>query len=111
MCKCCVTYLLTIILGDFNLPKINWVDVGTVYDGIPDIMFDCMSSLGMIQFVIEATGIGNTGIENILDLVFSNDPLSVNIDSMHPPLSTSDHNLIEFEVFFPQAGMISGTPS
>ena len=90
-----------IILGDFNLPKINWLKSKTVFDGIHNVIFDCMSSLGMTQFITDVTRISNSGTANILDLVFSNDPLSINVNATLPPLSTSDHNIIEFEVFFP----------
>ena len=77
-----------IVLGDFNLPKINWLKSETVIrviDGIHNVIFDCMSSLGMTQFITDVTGISNSGTANILDLVFSNDPLSINVNAMLPP--------------------------
>ena len=95
------------ILGDFNLPKINWLKSETVIDGIHNVIFDCMSSLRMTQFITDVTRISNSGTANISDLVFSNDPLSINVNATLPPLSTSDPNIIEFEVFF----LITNHPS
>ena len=60
-----------------------------------------MSSLGMTQFVCEPTRVSKTNSDNILDLIFSNDPISVHVSNHMPPLSTSDHHIIEFSIFFP----------
>ena len=86
----------TIILGDFNLPCIDWSNSHVKIDGIHDCIFNCMSSLGMSQLVTQPTRIANTGHSNILDLIFSNDPLSIGVINYLPPFSTSDHMTIEF---------------
>ena len=65
----------TIILGDFNLPSIDWPNSFTKIDGIHDTIFNCMSSLGMHQIVTQPTRITNTSQTSILDLIFTNDPL------------------------------------
>ena len=58
-----------------------------------------MSLLGMSQFVCDPTGMSESNNNNILDLIFSNDPLSVHVADHLAPLSTSDHHVIEFSIF------------
>ena len=90
----------TIVLGDFNLPFINWSNSCVRNDGIHDSIFDCMTSLGMSQIVTQPTRISNTGQSSTLDLIFTNDPLSINIVNYMPPFSTSDHLMIHFEIYY-----------
>ena len=90
----------TIVLGDFNLPFINWSNSCVRNDGIHDSIFDCMTSLGMSQLVTQPTRISNTGQSSTLDLIFTNDPLSINIVNYMPPFSTSDHLMIHFEIYY-----------
>ena len=59
-----------------------------------------MSSLGMSQLVTQPTRISNTGQSSTLDLIFTNDPLSINIVNYLPPFSTSDHLMIHFEIYY-----------
>ena len=93
----------TIILGDFNLPSINWSNSFTKIDGIHDTIFNCMSSLGMHQIITQPTRITSTSQTSILDLIFTNDPLSTNIIDYLPPFSTSDHLMIHFSVYYHSA--------
>ena len=62
----------TIVLGEFNLPNIDWIENDLTLDGIHDVMYDCFSSLGFTQFLNEPTRISNSGNNNILDLILSN---------------------------------------
>ena len=93
----------TVVLGDFNLPKIDWQKLDSVNDGIHDLVFNHMSQLGFTQFVSEPTRYNNSSIGNILDLIFSNDHLAVNIavniEDYHSPLGNSDHSIINFNVY------------
>ena len=61
--------------------------------------FDMFSSMGFHQFVSEPTRLNINGAGNILDLVLCNNPLSVNVDCVREPFSTSDHCIIDFSVF------------
>ena len=54
----------------------------------------------MSQLVTQPTRITNTGQSNILDLIFTNDPLSINIVNFLPPFSTSDHLMIDFVIYY-----------
>ena len=103
----------TFIAGDFNLPKINWSNNNADFDGLHDVFLNCMSSLGMAQLVTEPSRYDSFN-RNILDLVFTNDPLAVDITNMLPPFSTSDHTQIEFSISLPASTQNStpvGTPS
>ena len=98
----------TFILGDFNLPDIDWANHITIHDGVDDIFMNCMSTLGMTQFVREPTRLSHSNAENILDLILSSDISSVQISDTLPPISTSDHLLLSFNVFIPHP--TSSTP-
>ena len=98
----CVKYT-TFICGDFNFPDIDWIALKTKFDGINDVFLNAMSSLGMTQFVSEPTRLSSCSTENVLDLIFSNDSCSVQICDILPPISTSDHNVIEFTIFPPHS--------
>ena len=89
-----------VILGDLNLPEINWETLETKLDGVHDVMLDCFSSLGLNQFVNFPTRYSTSGRGNILDIILSNDPMFVDVLDNHPPLGTSDHAMIEFCLYF-----------
>ena len=91
--------ITTLILGDLNFPDINWMKSTFKTNGIDDVFFNGMSLLGMNQFVCDPTRMSKFNNNNILDLIFSNDPLSVHIADHLAPLSTSDHHVIEFFIF------------
>ena len=85
----------TIIVGDFNLPKIDWGK-----NEFPsDVIYDSLNSSGFEQFVHEASRITSAGSTNILDLIFCNNPIGVNVDMLDSPISNSDHATILFSVF------------
>ena len=85
----------TFICGDFNLPNINWLTNNVILDDVHSNFFDFMSSHGMTQFVHQPTRHSSSGTDNVLDLIFSNDSLSVIITDIGHPLGMSDHATIE----------------
>ena len=89
------------ILGDFNLPHVNWSTNVTKIDGIHNAFVDCLSQLGFTQFIHEPTRVNSECMGNILDLVFCNDTIGTNIDQLLAPFSTSDHSMIKFSIFVP----------
>ena len=66
---------------------------------IHDVVFNHLSELGSIQFVDQPTRLNNTATGNILDLIFSNDPMPINIETYGSPIGSSDHCIINFNVF------------
>ena len=91
----------TYICGDFNLPNINWLNNCAAFDDVHDVFYEFLSSMGMTQFILQPTRHSSFGTNNILDLIFSNDPFSVTVTDIGPPLSSSDHAIIEFTICLP----------
>ena len=80
--SCCV-------IGDFNLPKVNWLDLTYLSDSVHDVIVYCFIKAGFNQVVDFPTG-----YDAILDLIFTNDTLLFSQISCHAPFSNSDHNCI-----------------
>ena len=64
------TFMRVIIMGDFNLPEVDWNFYSAPANVIYDSLLDFVNEYGLTQFVTEPTRIGKSGCENILDLVF-----------------------------------------
>jgi hypothetical protein len=85
-----------ILMGDFNLPSINWEN-GTIKPSpqygtcINQKMLDIMSDNNMEQIVTEPTR-----ENNILDLCFTNNPGLVQNLEVEPGIS--DHNMVKIAV-------------
>ena len=99
-----------VLLGDFNLPDMNWIIPEAKLDGVHDLLLNCFSSLGLTQFVSQPTRFCNSGRGNILDIILSDNHLLVDIVEHHPPLGTSDHSMIEFRMFSPDGGPTQSHP-
>ena len=93
------SHATTLIMGDFNLPYIDWASNAARNDGVHNIMLDCFLNLGISQFVVEPTRLNQLGHGNILDIIMCNDPLFVNISTVKPPLGTSDHCIIDLLLY------------
>jgi len=83
----------TFIDTGLNCPNIDWQSHSRVIGEIDCAFGDFTTGNGYVQCVMEATR-GN----NILDLVFCNDPILMSHIDVLPPFSSSDHNAIEFVI-------------
>jgi len=84
-----------IIVGDFNLPTIDWENACPRFKGLKEQALHAMyTDLGCSQYVDKPT----RG-ENILDLLFCNDPMLISDVDITPPFSNSDHATIMFTVY------------
>ena len=82
-----------LIVGDLNCPDIDWQTFTAPIDNIQDKLLDFIAHNGYVQMVCECTR-GN----NVLDVVLTNEPLTVcNVD-VAPPIGTSDHCQVDFVV-------------
>jgi len=83
-----------IIVGDFNIPKINW-NVLSSSDSRPigKLFLDFVTTNSFLQFVNFPTRDNNT-----LDLILANDQQVVCSVSPNAPLGHSDHCSIDFKV-------------
>jgi len=91
----CISDASIVLCSDFNLPFINWSSLQNVSDPVSSSFVDCMQENALVQYVAEPT----RG-KNILDLVFTNDPFLLREVSVSVPLSTSDHNRVDFKLNF-----------
>ena len=89
----------TVILGDLNLPSIDWQSCTARNDGVSNLFLEFCLNTGLNQFVLEPTRIANSGASNILDIILSNDQFAINVLSINTPLSTS---VVDFLMHFPQ---------
>ena len=94
----CLQYLYDdkktiLLLGDLNVPYINWENKSSIDDHIHSAFLDFCNDHGMDQFVTEPTR--NT---HILDIVLCNDPLIVSSVSVDQPFSTADHCSVCFDL-------------
>jgi Reverse transcriptase (RNA-dependent DNA polymerase)/Endonuclease-reverse transcriptase len=91
----CVSDASVVLCGDFNLPHINWSCPDTETDSPSSNFIGCMQENALVQHVTEATR-----KNNILDLVFTNDPFLILDVAVDVPFSTSDHNRVNFKLAF-----------
>ena len=82
-----------IIVGDFNLPKMDWPSYVSPNEKCHSIFLNLVNELGLHQFVKEPTR-----NMNLLDLVFSNNSSLISDISVECPFSTSDHNTVQFSI-------------
>ena len=104
-------HFTTILLGDFNLPHIDWLNACTINnDFVHNCLYDCFLDLGLTQFVHEPTRLNFCGVSNVLDIILSNDPLAVSDVNVCEPLGTSDHNVVSFSLLVPGPANIHSKP-
>ena len=82
----------TIILGDFNLPQIDWANL-TYVESESERLISFVDNNFLHQQVTEPTRGGN-----ILDLILTNQEYLVSSTSVREQLGSCDHNMIEFEI-------------
>src|SRR6476469_3042513 len=85
----CLGGVRPLLLGDYNLPNINWVTGYFPSDFKYKVFFDFYSEFGFYQFIHESTR-GS----NVLDLLLTNDPLLLSSYYFDFPFCTSDHDSI-----------------
>ena len=88
-----------LIVGDFNYPTINW-DVLEGNNKDEEEFLDVLQDNFLLQHVDGPTGDGN-----ILDLVMSNEIAMVDDLRILEHFSSSDHNMIDFELVVTTGGL------
>ena len=89
----CDTSSQVILMGDFNLPNVDWIHYSAPSTPIYDKFMSFVNEGGLFQFVLEPTR-----HENILDLLITNVPNVISDLQAQCPFSTSDHNIVRFSV-------------
>jgi hypothetical protein len=91
---------LFITSGDLNCPNRDWSCADAPSDGVQNICFDVMRSVGKVPMVNEETRGSHT-----LDVVFTNEPLILTDIIVDVPLVNSDHASACFCVLRPPAAI------
>ena len=89
----CDTQKSVIIVGDLNLPHIDWSANTAPLDSIHSEFLECCEDYGFNQYVHVPTR-----DFNILDLVLSNNPYLVNSVDVVELFSNSDHSMVNFQL-------------
>ena len=100
LCKCIefvyqVDFTIT-MCGDCNFSKTNFRQASIDLNTTCQIFCDCIINLGLNQLIKEPTH-----GKNILDLLFTNNSVSIASSQVSVPFSTSDHNSIHFSTWTP----------
>ena len=86
------------ILGDFNLPGLNWLDeLPLAKNELSATLVELISFWVMTQVVCEPS----RG-ENWLDLIITTIPYAYNTCHVRAPVASSDHNIISCVINIPQ---------
>ena len=96
----------TVIVGDLNVPSIDWSSLTCPSDGIQDVILDFTCDNGFDQMVTEPT----RG-DNVLDVVLTNNRFLVSDVRVASPLGNSDHSRVNFVVDIPDRYNESTTSS
>ncbi len=83
--------IVSIIIGDFNSPSINWESLSSNNEASQLLTF--YNNNFLTQFVHEPTR-----EHNILDLILVSEENIVSDVVIDSPLSTSDHNMVQFKI-------------
>lgn len=96
-------YLMTgakIVLGDFNLPGIDWANISTV-SGVKSLenkFINFVNDHFLFQIVKEATRYRGSQRQNLLDLILVESEDWIGDLKYHPPIGKSDHCVIDFKL-------------
>ena len=90
-------YSHALIMGDFNLPNINWKTPHFGKHNKYDQEFlDCIQNNDLFQFIDHPTRCRGLDTPHVLDLVLSND-LNISDIEYQSPLGKSDHSVMVFK--------------
>ena len=88
---CLKTKEKLIIIGDFNLPRINWANMRAPHNSYEDSFLCCLLDNFLYQHVLEPTRIRSGQKENILDLVLTKEEEYIHDLDFMNPVGKSDH--------------------
>ncbi len=93
----CSKYDEVILIGDFNLPTINWhlENCTGIY---PNIFLENIRGCHLEQLITEKTRYRHGQNPSTLDLLFASNPSLIENIKHLPPLGKSDHDVISFNV-------------
>jgi len=84
---------MNVIAGDFNCPNISWDNLQCYTDRTHPLLLSCVIDCGLTQVVDF-----NTRLQNVLDIVLTDEPQRILKVTSKPPLGQSDHDMLKFDV-------------
>jgi hypothetical protein len=92
-------YTNVLILGDFNLPQINFelINASGSTNSMANRFFSSTVNLGLTEHIQDSTRWRQGNIPSRLDFVLSNEPTMVENVSRLAPLGLSDHVVVNFD--------------
>ena len=93
-------YSHIVIAGDLNMPQIDWTcDFSNAPEGHYSHMFiESMQDCSFTQHVTKATRYRQGERPSTLDIILSNEPGLVQNVTIHPPIGSSDHVVLQFQI-------------
>ncbi len=82
-----------VLVGDFNMPRIDWKTLHAPNSPLYATFLDFVDNAALSQLVLEPTC-----FDNILDLIFTTDPLFVSSVKVVEGFANSDHSAVTFFV-------------
>ncbi len=89
----CTIPFTSVVVGDFNLPEIDWGTFVCPEDGVHNVLLDCFLSNSMTQFVTHPTR-----DQNVLDLVLCSDENNIADVLVSTVPFPSDHYSVSFSI-------------
>ncbi len=86
-----------LIVGDFNLPNINWTDHTSSGAGFPQKFLDTLDDNFLRQHLEEKTRARGLQQASMLDLVITRNDRMIQELSITHPLGKSDYGILTFE--------------
>ena len=90
-------YTEVVLVGDFNLPSIDW-DTEAATGIFPHLFMECCSENCLEQLIDKPTRHREGQQSSLLDLILTNEPDCITEIQHQAPFGKSDHEVIEFAV-------------
>lgn len=104
--SCEVIHHTRLIVGDFNLPNIDWTTLSGSNDRVDNLFIDFVVQNALSQVVDFPTR-----YSSVLDLVFTNTEQVVVSVCPHDPVGRSDHNAVELSLGLARNRNCNGNPA
>ena len=87
------------IVGDFNLPNINWSNWSTSSSesSVEAKFIEAVRDCYLYQHISATTRHRGTNVPSLIDLLLTDEEMNVTDIQHHSPLGKSDHNVVVFD--------------
>ncbi|XP_033753210.1 uncharacterized protein LOC117336708 [Pecten maximus] len=103
-------YSHLLLIGDINMPKINWNTWSSNNDREGENFIECLRDNYLYQHVREHTRDRKGNEPSILDLIITNEDEMIKDISYESPIGSSDHLVLIFDIFCKTLQSVNETP-